>query len=290
MVLFTDSEGPFDAIKVHRGPLGWPDATLLRYHGLLEHCGLLSQYGRLFCLDVDMLVCSPVGLEEISSQGITATVHPGFPTTFERRRESTAFVGGNPTYYCGGVVGGETGSFLRMAEAIAGSIDADRANGITAVWHDESHLNRYLHDHPPARVLTPAYCFTEQASAYFGRWMECSPDRFVPKVRHLEKEGQAEWKAPQAGGRKAREEDGRALIGILTCKEERYARRQAAQERTWVPLARQAGYAVEFFDGGRLGVPDGYGSLPLKVKASAPGRSSTAIGACSRRTTTPTSI
>jgi hypothetical protein len=258
VVLFTDSTDTFDAIKVHREPLGWPEATLMRYHGLLEHSSLLSRYGQLFCLDVDMLVCSRVEAGEISSPGITATVHPGFPTSFERRKESTAFVEGTPTYYCGGVVGGESSSLLHMAEAIARNIDTDRANGITAVWHDESHLNRYLYDHPPAKVLTPAYCFSGQA-AYYGRWVGCSPDRFVPKIRHLEKGGQAEWKA--------REEKGRALIGILSCKGEKYARRRATQESTWVPLVRQAGYAVEFFDGERLGVPDDYGSLPLKTKA-----------------------
>jgi histo-blood group ABO system transferase len=152
----------------------------MRYHGLLEHHSLLSGYGQLLCLDVDMLVCSRIRAEEISSQGITAVIHPGFPTTFERRRESTAFVEGEPAYYCGGVVGGERGSFLHMAGIIAKGIDADRANGILAVWHDESHLNRYLYDHPPARVLTPAYCFTGQAR-YYGRWMGCLPRPVHPE-------------------------------------------------------------------------------------------------------------
>ena len=47
-----------------------------------------------------------------------------------------------------------------MASTLRDAIEADRANGVTAVWHDESHLNRYLRAHPPKR-LTPAYCYPE---------------------------------------------------------------------------------------------------------------------------------
>jgi hypothetical protein len=54
-------------------------------------------------------------------------------------------------------------------------------------------------------------------------------------------------------------------IAIVTCKKN-LARRQSLLD-TWVPLAREAGYVVEFFDGGRLGVPDDYVHLPLKAKA-----------------------
>lgn len=38
-------------------------------------------------------------------------------------------------------------------------IDEDALNGVTAVWHDESHWNRYLVNHPPTLSLTPSYCW-----------------------------------------------------------------------------------------------------------------------------------
>ena len=58
---------------------------------------------------------------------------------------------------------------------------------------------------------------------------------------------------------------GEVLIGILSCK--KYADRADAQRRTWIPLAKEAGYDVEVFDGERLMVPDDYLSLPLKTRA-----------------------
>ncbi|CAK7304450.1 Histo-blood group ABO system transferase [Vulpes lagopus] len=38
----------------------------------------------------------------------------------------------------------------------------DQANGLKAVWHDESHLNRYLLDHKPTKVLSPEYLWDRQ--------------------------------------------------------------------------------------------------------------------------------
>ncbi len=161
VILFTDSKEPFDAIKVHQPSLGWPRATLMRYHAMLKQRELLLQYEQVFYMDIDMRVCSKIDLGDIVSKGITAVIHPGYPGSFERRRESTAFVEGNPPYYQGCFVGGDTRTFLEMCEVITKNIDADNDKGIVAVWHDESHLNRYLSEHPPAKVLPPSYCYPE---------------------------------------------------------------------------------------------------------------------------------
>lgn len=163
VILFTDSEESFDAIKIPQPNLGWPRASLMRYHAMLLQRNLLSQYDQLFYMDADMRVCNPVAGEEIYAHngGLTAVIHPGYPSAFERRQESTAFVEGNPPYYQGCFIGGDGIAFLKMCEVIAHNVDVDDSNGIVAVWIDESHLNRYLVDHPPVKVLSPAYCWPE---------------------------------------------------------------------------------------------------------------------------------
>lgn len=45
-------------------------------------------------------------------------------------------------------------------------INADDHSGVTACWHDESHLNRYLSVCSPAVVLSPSYCMPDDASGY----------------------------------------------------------------------------------------------------------------------------
>jgi hypothetical protein len=55
------------------------------------------------------------------------------------------------------------------------------------------------------------------------------------------------------------------LVAIFTCK--KYAHRLQAQQETWIPEVRAAGFRVEVFDGERLGVPDGYEACVTKAKA-----------------------
>jgi histo-blood group ABO system transferase len=65
-------------------------------------------------------------------------------------------------YYAGGFNGGSTKRFLEMAEVLADRVTKDLENGVIALWHDESHMNRYLIDNPPTLSLTPSYCFAEE--------------------------------------------------------------------------------------------------------------------------------
>ena len=49
-----------------------------------------------------------------------------------------------------------------MAEVLADRVTRDLDNGVIALWHDESQMNRYLIDNPPTLSLTPSYCFAEE--------------------------------------------------------------------------------------------------------------------------------
>jgi hypothetical protein len=193
VVLFTDSTERFDVKHQFAWPsLGYPRATLHRYHAVMSQRGLLAQYDNIFYADADALFVSQVNEGDIFSDGITATLHGGFYAqnrggTPERRSASTAYIAGElKQYYCGGFNGGTSAAYLKMAETIRDAVDADHAKGIIAVWHDESHLNCYLHDHPPARVLTPSFCYPPPGYAGGYGW---SPDLFKPVLLVLEKPG-----------------------------------------------------------------------------------------------------
>jgi hypothetical protein len=185
IILFTDDKTTtFGAKKFDYPDLGWPDATMMRYHAIYEKRGHLLCYDQIFYMDVDMRIVSKIELNEIYANGITAVIHPYFPDTFERRQESSAYIAedATATYYQGCFVGGATGAFLQMCRVISQNIDTDKEKGLTAVWFDESHLNRYLHDNPPGKVLSRAYAWPEGWTAIKD-----------PKIVHVEKNDQS-WK------------------------------------------------------------------------------------------------
>ena len=67
----------------------------------------------------------------------------------------------------GAFFGGRYKNMLAMAADRSAAIDTDYANNLEAVWHDESHLNRYVFDHPPDVLLPPSYCYPEGSNLPF---------------------------------------------------------------------------------------------------------------------------
>jgi len=118
----------------------------------------------LYYCDVDMLFLQEIG-DEILGE-LVGTQHCCFigkRGTPETNPRSTAYVpfDQDMQYFAGGFNGGTSKEFLKMYNFIASNIRKDYSNGITAVWHDESHLNRYFIDNKPSVVLSPSYCYGE---------------------------------------------------------------------------------------------------------------------------------
>lgn len=173
---------------------GWPAATMYRYHVLLDQAHLL-RHEYLFLTDADMRFEDTVGPEILAS--LVAVQHPGHVghtldrLPYERRPESTAYVARDEgrMYFAGGLVGGERERFLALARRITSQIDADDARGVTAVWHDESHLNRCLIDEPPELELSPAYCHPDDDRVYLTLWPEPYERRLVALDKTQEERG-----------------------------------------------------------------------------------------------------
>lgn len=188
MFIFTNNDNiPDGTKKIYQEHFPWPYPTLMRYHIFSNSYDILKSYDAHYYCDADMLFVNPVGDEILGD--IVATLHPGFyafdPSTYsyETRTQSVAYVSPHERnkYYAGGFNGGF--KYLNMASDIAKMVDHDTNNGIVAVWHDESYLNRYLVSNPPTISLTPDYCFPDQQHQV-DAWKLNS---FTPKLLALTK-------------------------------------------------------------------------------------------------------
>ena len=171
-LLFTDHEieETSDNVRVHyidHEP--WPMPTLKRYNYFVKEKDFILEHDYCFYFDADMRIDAPVGEEVLSD--LVATQH-GYQSfndkktmSFERRPESLACVPygeEGETYFAGGFNGGKTTKFMEMSEVIADRVNKDLEKNVVALWHDESHMNRYMIDNPPTLALNPEYCYAEE--------------------------------------------------------------------------------------------------------------------------------
>lgn len=189
-LLFTDHEIEESSENVRISQIeheSWPMPTLKRYNYFIKEKEFISQFDYCFYFDVDMGLVDKVGDEVLSD--LVATQHPYqtfYPKekrSYDRNSFSLAYVGPGEegeNYYAGGFNGGSTKEFLKMSEIIAERVNKDLENDVIALWHDESHMNRYLIDNPPTLSLTPSYCFAEEQ-------MGNSDYLFEPKIIALKK-------------------------------------------------------------------------------------------------------
>ena len=170
-LLFTDHEieETSDNVRVHyidHEP--WPMPTLKRYNYFVKEKDYILEHDYCFYLDADMRIDAPVGEEVLSDLVATQhgyqSMHPKEQMSYDRNPECLAYVapGDEVTYYAGGFNGGKTTKFMEMAEVIADRVNKDLEKDIIALWHDESHMNRYMIDNPPTLALNPEYCYAEE--------------------------------------------------------------------------------------------------------------------------------
>ncbi|KAK7802365.1 hypothetical protein U0070_018115 [Myodes glareolus] len=158
------------AVLTVRNYSRWQDVSMHRME-MISHFSerrFLHEVDYLVCADVDMKFQDHVGVEILSA--LFGTLHPGFyrssreAFTYERRPKSRAYIprGEGDFYYMGAFFGGSVVEVYHLTKACHQAMVEDQANGIEAVWHDESHLNKYLLSHKPTKVLSPEYMWDQQ--------------------------------------------------------------------------------------------------------------------------------
>lgn len=165
-----------DVVRVYEKKMGWPYDTLMRNFIYHENRDLLSDQDYLFAIDADMLFVDTVG-DEILGERV-ATLHPGFVGwrgTYETDPRSLAAVASDEGkhYFAGGFFGGSREEFLRIIYETSRRINDDLSRGIIAIWHDESHWNRYCIDFEPTVILSPSYCYPDNWNLNYPKKLLC---------------------------------------------------------------------------------------------------------------------
>lgn len=168
-------------------PLGWPEATLLRYSVYAENVHTINAniYSHI---DADMLfIDNPLKFTNPEDwvNGVALVLHPGYFRgnsnavskklrfkdrimriwmgglgTWETRKSSKAFVkrGLRQNYYCGGFWMGKSAAFTLLVSKLQAVTQCDLDLGIIAKWHDESYLNSWA-SLENFTSLSPSFCY-----------------------------------------------------------------------------------------------------------------------------------
>ncbi|MEE6514472.1 hypothetical protein FKM82_022648 [Ascaphus truei] len=165
----TLSEGRRLVVLDVPGCKRWQDVTMRRMEMIHNYSRelFINEVDYLVCVDVDMRFNDHVGVEILSD--VFGALHPGFfgasrqEFTYERRSRSQACI---PTdegdfYYAGGYFGGIVEEVYKLTCHCHQAIMIDKENNIEAIWHDESHLNKYFLYHKPTRILSPEYIWMD---------------------------------------------------------------------------------------------------------------------------------
>ena len=179
--VFTDApsiegDGAPDVHRIYQKALDWPYSSLLRFKMFAGQAEALGKMDYLFFANANLVCRETVTEAEFlprpdRGERLLVVQQPGFwdkkPIfyTYDRNPKCRAYIPYNcgRDYVSGGLNGGTAAAFLAMSRELDRRTDADLADGQMALWHDESHLNRYIAEQDPAsyRLLTPAYWYPE---------------------------------------------------------------------------------------------------------------------------------
>lgn len=151
--------------------LGWPDNTLMRFSLFTREEARWQDYDYTFFINANFLCVQKITEEEFLpvKEDLLAAEHAGqhgrepVDMTYDRNPASRAYVREDEgEYYCmGGLNGGKTRAYMNMVHCLKAAVEADKAAGVMALWHDESHLNRYLIGRKDVKILPPCYGYPE---------------------------------------------------------------------------------------------------------------------------------
>lgn len=162
--LFTDVDYKSDNVKVQKiTHLPWPLNTLLRFYYFNKIINQLKDYDVVYYIDSDMIVYDFIDCEIIPTKNEIISVkqywYENLIGTYETtNKKSTAYVEESQLsvgQYCQACFfGANYNTFSKMNSVLNENINQDLKNNIIAIWHDESHFNKYILSNSCKRLHT----------------------------------------------------------------------------------------------------------------------------------------
>jgi hypothetical protein len=198
---FSDSFPNIKIVIQEINSQDWLDGTIMRYSHYRKYFELITG-DIVLHLDADMLVVDKFAKNLINevqrnTGKLSFVQHPGYwrqnkiywPYLFtyktykneiynlfkivfkkslgswETRSNSAAYISKKQrkSYYCGAVWFGEREVAYNFICEMDDLISYDRSRGVTAIWHDESYLNKWATINPH-NYVSPKYCYAPQSA------------------------------------------------------------------------------------------------------------------------------
>ena len=198
ILAFTDGEldGTPENLKVFsQKHLDWPYITLKRFEIINKAREIINDHDWFVFIDGDALVVDRIEEEEFfTDKPLFGVHHPchylkmpphnQYPGAYEITENCNAAVDLEKyqpkVYYQGCFWGGKVPEVCAMIDELEYRVSDDLKRKVVALWHDESHLNKYFIENPDlVHTYGPEYAFPEVFKD------QCT---FEPKIVHLAKD------------------------------------------------------------------------------------------------------
>ena len=159
---------------------GFPMDSLMRFKMFLSIKDEILKHDYVFFFNSNMLFIDYITSEVLPDEDgeLVFTLNAGymnktaFRYPYERNKKSKAYIPFSSRYsykyVIGGLNGGKSKDYIYFSEICHNNICEDGKNGILAIYHDESHINKFFFDNG-GKLLHPKYAFPE------GRKLSYSP-------------------------------------------------------------------------------------------------------------------
>ena len=198
ILAFTDGEldeTPKNIKVFPQEHLDWPYITLKRFEIINKAREIINDHDWFVFIDGDALVVDRIEEEEFfTDKPLFGVHHPchylkmpphnQYPGAYEITENCNAAVDLEKyqpkVYYQGCFWGGKVPEVCAMIDELEYRVGDDLHRNVVALWHDESHLNKYFIENPDlVHTYGPEYAFPEVFKD------QCT---FKPKIVHLAKD------------------------------------------------------------------------------------------------------